>query len=243
MKTKIAILILGILLCCGEFASAYDYVYFDDGQNHIIADATYQYDYVYLDGYIANNPGTHLQIVDGATVNYIALSNYSTLEVDGGLIGTGIHARNNSQIAINGGTVGTIWSDDQSSFDINGGIINGWISTSGNITGNIAGGIFAASSYFMTSGNSKIFLYGDNFSVDGIELNYGDNLRAYGVVGGPNFAFLTGTITGTLSDGSLLNCEFLIRPDGEEGGIIIIPEPATCSLLLTAGVFLFRRSR
>lgn len=247
MRRRIVILTLGVLVCCGglvQSAAAYDYVYIDDGESHLIGDAAYQDSSVYLDGYIANNPGTHFHVVDGGTINYLGAYNNSTIKVDGGLISAGISANDNSEIGVNGGTIGTIWSYDHSLVAVNGGAINGWIAASGNSIVEIRGGAFANLSDLMTGGSGTIYLYGSNFSVGGVELNYGDSLRDHGVVGGPNFNDLTGVVTGTLLDSSLLNCEFFV-PLNNPGGadIIVIPEPATITLLLTAGVFFLRRRR
>ena len=147
-------------------------------------------------------------------------------------------ARNDgSKIEISGGIVGTIWSEEQSFVAVNGGTINGSINTSDHSMVEVHGGTFTIASYLRTYGGI-IYLYGSDFSIDGTQLHYGDSLRDYGVIGGPNFAYLVGTVTGTLSDGSLLNNEFQIGG----GDIIIIPEPTTCTLLV-ASVFLLRRRR
>jgi hypothetical protein len=247
MKTKIIFTILGVLLCCGgliQSAVAHDYVYIDDGGNHLIEDAMYQNSSVILDYHIANNPGTHFQIVNGGNIWFLGACNNGTIKVDGGSISYGVSVSNNSEIEVNGGTIGTIWAYDYSSVAVNGGAINGWIAASGNSIVEIRGGAFANLSDLMAYGSATIYLYGSSFSVGGVELNYGDSLRDYGVVGGANFNDLTGVITGTLLDGSLLNGEFFV-PLNNPGGadIIVIPEPATSTLLLTAGVLLLRRKR
>jgi len=245
MKKKIGILILGVLLSCGglvQSAVAYDYVYIDDGESHVIGDATYQNSYVILDYHIANNPGTYFHIVNGGNIWQFSTCNNSTIKVDGGSISYGITGSSNSEIVVNGGTIGTIWAYGHTSVAVNGGAINGWILASDNSMVQIRGGMFANLSDLAASSSGTIYLYGSNFSVGGVELNYGDSLRDYGVVGGPNFNDLTGVITGTLLDSSLLNCEFSV-PLNNPGGadIIVIPEPATVCLLALGGLFLRRR--
>jgi len=247
MRWRIVILMLGVLLYAGglvQSAVAHDYVYIDDGGNHLIEDAMYQNSSVILDYHIANNPGTHFQIVNGGNILYLGACNNSTVTVNGGLINYGVSVDNNSKLEVNGGTIGAIWAYDYSSVAVNGGAINGWIAASGNSIVEIRGGEFANLSDLMAYGSATIYLYGSSFSVGGVELNYGDSLRDYGVVGGANFNDLTGIITGTLLDGSLLNDEFFV-PLNNPGGadIIVIPEPATSTLLLTAGVLLLRRKR
>jgi hypothetical protein len=250
MKTRITIclmLMLGVLLSCGGLAQpvvASNYVYIDDGASHVIGDATYQNSNVILDYHIANTPGTHFNIVNGGNISSLVACNNSTIEVDGGLISYGINVNDNGKIGVNGGTIGTIWAYDHSSIAVNGGVINGWILACDNSMVEIRGGLFANLSDLMASSSGTIYLYGSSFRVGGVELNYGDSLRDYGVVGGPNLANLTGIITGTLLDGSVLNCEFFV-PRNNPGGadIIVIPEPLTSTLLLTAGVFLLRRRR
>jgi len=243
-KRKITI-VSSILFAIALFqsaASAYDYVYIDDGANHVIGDDTFQNSYIVLDYHTANNPGTHFQIVDGGNVWQFSTYNNSTITVDGGSISNMIIGSSNSEIVVDGGTVGTIWADGHSSVTVNGGAINGFISAFGNGTAEVRGGTLLNAIQAWNSG--KIYLYGNSFSVGGIELSYGDSLQDYGVIGGANNANLTGTITGTLLDGSLLNTEFFL-PLNNPGGadIIVVPEPATITLLLTAGVLFLRRRR
>jgi hypothetical protein len=219
-------------------------VYIDDGENHLIEDAMYQNSRVFLDSQIANNPGTHFQIVNGGNIWYLGAYNNSTIQVNGGLVSYGISANDNSEIEVNGGTIRTIWSSEHSLVAVNSGAIHGWISASGNSIVEIRGGAFADLADLIAYSSGTIYLYGSSFSVGGVELDYGDSLQDYGVVGGPNFNDLTGVITGTLLDGSLLNCEFFV-PLNNPGGanIIVVPEPATTTLLLTACALLLRRRR
>jgi hypothetical protein len=244
MRKKLLKIVFAVFLFSGGLAQpalAYNYVYIDDGASHVIGDATYQNSYIVSDYHIANNPGTHFQMVDGGNVQQFSVCNNSTITVDGGLISNMIIGSSNSRIVVNDGTVGTIWADGHSSVTINGGAINGYVSAFGSGTAEVRGGTLLNAMQAWDSG--KIYLYGSNFSVGGVKLNYGDSLQNYGVVGGPNYGQLTGTITGTLLDGSSLNCGFEV-PLYNSGGadIIVIPEPLT-SLLMMTGVFLLRRRR
>jgi hypothetical protein len=247
MKKKTIILMLGVLLFAeGLFQSAvaYDYVYIDDGQSHLIGDAIYQNSSVTLDYHVANIPGTHFQVANGGDIWTLNACNNSTIEVDGGSISYGISMSNNSELGVNGGTIGAIWSYGNSLVEVNGGAISGGILASGNSTVEIRGAIFANLSALAASSSGRMYLYGSNFSVGGAQVNYGDSLRGYGVVGGANNANLTGVITGTLLDGSLLNSEFFV-PLNNPGGadIIVIPEPTMSTLFLTASVLLLLRRR
>jgi hypothetical protein len=241
-SSRVLLIMLGISLYAGGLAQpavASDYVYIDDGESYVIGDATYKDSSVILDYHVANTPGTHFQIVNGGNIWHIGTLNNSTVTVDGGLISSGINANNNSEIVVNGGTVGAIWSHDHASVTVNGGAIGG-IATSSDSIVELRGG---AVGHLRALGSATIYLYGRSFSIGGVELNYGDSLSNYGVaLVGENE--LRGTITGTLLDGSLLNSEFIV-PLNNPGGadIIVIPEPATSTLLLTAGVFLLRRKR
>ncbi len=237
------LLALGVVAFTGGLAHA-DYVYIDDGENHLIGDSTYQDSTVILDYNVNNSPGTHFQIVSGANVWSLGASNNSTIRVDGGIVSYGISATDSSGLVVNGGTIGTIWAYDQSSVVVSGGAIGGWILASGNSSVEIRGGMFADLGDLIASSSGTLYLYGSNFNIGGVELNYGESLRNYGVVGGENLASLTGIITGTLMDGSLLNSEFFVplyNPGGAD--IIVIPEPATSTFLLTAVGFILKRKR
>ena len=89
-----------------------------------------------------------------------------------------------------------------------------------------------------------IELYGNNFSVGGVDLSVGDSLRDFGTFELLGFGdpFYTGTITGTLSDGSTLDNYFQIL-DWGDGDIVIVPEPATLTLFITGlGALVIRKA-
>ncbi len=71
-------------------------------------------------------------------------------------------------------------------------------------------------------------------------MNFGDSLRDYGIIGGPNYAGLVGTVTGLLQDGTSMNNTFYIS-EATNADIIFVPEPMTLVLLSFGGLFL--RSR
>lgn len=94
-------------------------------------------------------------------------------------------------------------------------------------------------------GNGIVYLVGTDFKVDGKTLSYGDKVGDFiSLTGDGGDPFYFGTITGTLSDGSVLDCDFKIYNTGFNAGIadiVIIPEPATLFLLSLGGVLMRRK--
>ena len=93
--------------------------------------------------------------------------------------------------------------------------------------------------------NGTIYLQGSDFEISGQSLSYGDKLSNFGtLVYNSNSDYYTGTITGTLSDGSDLNSTFYIHNLENlagTGDIIIIPEPITLTLLGLGGLLIRKR--
>jgi hypothetical protein len=239
-QIEIILAIVAVLLCAGVPAKA---IYINDGQNHVFSGPSF-----YLD--IAG-PGTNAQVVDGAALQFLGVSAYATAQIDGGLILQGMNVVTNARATVNGGTIGGLKAYAQGFIELNGGTISytGDIS-SGNITSadnsiiNIRGGTFDGLIIdgITTMYGGLIYLYGDNFSAAGQQLNYGDNLRDFGVT--DEFGNLTGTLNGTLADGSSFTSTFFIRNYVEGGDIIVVPEPATLLLLSAAfAASRFLRSR
>jgi hypothetical protein len=191
-------------------------LFFNDGQNHVFSAATW--DMVDIAG-----SGTHAQVVDGAALQFLGVSAYATAQIDGGIIGQ-LAAFGQSQIVINGGTITFVGSPgaginawDSATIEVRGGTFDTLVTQFDNHASGIGGG-------------GTIYLYGDEFSVDGHPLQYGQSLRDYAAISGPN---LTGTVTGRLLDGSLFNVPFTIieGANGPGGDIIVVPEPCTIALL------------
>ncbi len=158
--------------------------------------------------------------MSGGSVRTMDAYDNSTITVLDG-ISDGIRSFNNSNVTVLGGKVGEyFYALDNSSINISGGTINGEL---------------------RAYDNGIIYLIGSDFEVGGQALSYGDRLSDFGTyVENIDYGYHYETITGSLSDGSALNSLFKIYSTGLWGGtcdIIIIPEPATLSLL-TLGAML-----
>ncbi len=123
--------------------------------------------------------------------------------IDAGVIGMDLLAFNYSIITMPRGTIG------------------GNIYTHDDTRTNVYGGNFGS---LHTYNNAFIHLGGSNFEVNGQSLSDGDKLSDYGTLieegQDPNVTdYYTGTIIGTLADGSAINSEFRIYKIGKYQGI------------------------
>ena len=237
-------------------------VYYDDGQGHVL-DSDLSVDSIYLDYYVANDPGTHLDILSTGTATGINAYQKSTVEMSGGSIGQ-LFGYDQSGITVSGGSVGIkAWFLDSSTFNMNGGsllmgmvayldssfsmtggeILNDPMQAFQNSIGTVSGG-FVEEGYEVYD-NAMLYLEGSGFEVNGTPLGQGDKLSDYGTfVENGNTDYYTGTITGTLADGSALNNSFSIYNTGSYAGtadIVIVPEPGTLALLGLGGTTILRR--
>jgi len=239
------LILMMLLATLGVIPTMGDYIAIHDGGVHVIGDDRYKDDHIRLDHEIANDPGTSFTlntggIIGGGLVTY----NSSTAIIDGGTVGEKIVASGVSEVEIKSGTIqGYVYSGTDSIIEIIGGTISGDIKVhyQGNIkvSGGLIGGIFDV------WGDGVIELYGSDFSVGGVDLSVGDSLRDYGTLELLGFGdpFYTGTINGTLSDGTELNHYFQIS-DWEDGDIVIVPEPATLMLFITGlGTMVIKKRR
>jgi len=202
-------------------------VYFEDGASYMVNDSAYQSDGVILDFRIANNPGTHLDLVSGGLVESVLAYNNSTADIRGGTISGNLDAHNNSKIDISGGIMSSyVNAIDNSSITIRGGVLYEQIRAWDSATIRIRGGEINT---YIAADEGTIYLYGSNFKVGGVDLTIGDNLRNYGALDSYGM-WIHGTITGTLQNGSMLNSDFYIS-DRRNSAIFIVPEPCTLLLL------------
>lgn len=161
----------------------------------------------------------------------------------------GMQSAQNATITVNGGTAGGLKAAGQSTIELNGGTLrymDRWPEYGGAIIGcdystvNIRGGTFSQlriESLSYGNHGGTIYVYGTNFSVGSQQLNYGDHLRNFAVTN--QSGNLTGTVTGTLLDGTSFSVPFFIYSWVTGGDIIVIPEPCTIALL-ALGLPLFR---
>jgi len=218
-----------------------DIVSINDGMSHTINDYTYLFDTVWLDYPMAipNFPGTHVDLVEGGVVTNLTACNNATISVTGGTVMGYLVATGNSQVSMIAGDVG--WG----------------ISAYRNASLTISGGMvtFDMRPDLRTNYNGTIYLEGNGFEVTDLNgnttiLSNGDKLSDFVSLvewrpQGDIWDYYTGTITGTLADGSTLDSEFEISNTGFYEGtadIVIIPEPGSL-ILLGLGAVLLRRRR
>ncbi|MGA2324531.1 MAG: PEP-CTERM sorting domain-containing protein [Sedimentisphaerales bacterium] len=237
-----AVLVMAIMNVVSE-AKIYS-VYFDDGQTHSLNDNTYQGIGVWLDKNTFNDPGTHLELLDGAKTGYILPFNKSTITINGGSVDGGnvsIDTHGDNIITVNGGTLkGDIAANNNSRIYANGGTFYDDIYAYDNGIAEVRGGLI--SGIYGVFGSGKIYLYGSNFSINGQDLNYGDSLRDYVSLSPTYPEYYIGTITGTLQNGSAVNNDFWIWAS-TDADIIVVPEPCTLLLLGIGAAIVRKRHR
>jgi hypothetical protein len=223
MKKKEKAVIISILFAITLTVQAK--VHIDDGQSHLVNDYTYQNQTVILDWYINNNPGTHLELTEGGFLKTIDAHNNSRVEVNGGEIQYNLQVSDNAKALVSGGTINAyIHANDDSTIDITGGVINAAIISHDACTINVTGGMI---DHFQAY-ESTIYIYGNNFRVDGVALGSGEDIKPYGVIDSYGF-WRKNTITGTLQDGTALNAFYAIWDDSD-AAIIVIEVPTVTSV-------------
>jgi len=241
MKKQVVLMVVLAFLTVNTLLLA-DTVYIDGGMSHTINDDTYLLDMVVVDPLaIPGFPtGTHVDLAEGGIVMDLIAHGHATISITGGTVTGRLAAANNSQISITAGDVG--WE----------------ISAHHNAFVTIAGGMVTSdlTPDLRTNYNGTIYLDGSDFEVTDLNgnvtiLSNGNKLSDFGTLvewrpQGDIWDYYTGTITGTLADGSTLASEFEISNTGfyeGTGDIVITPEPATVFLLGLGGLALIRRRR
>ncbi|MEM6333955.1 MAG: PEP-CTERM sorting domain-containing protein [Planctomycetota bacterium] len=200
-------------------------------------------------------------ITGGTVSNDVEVFANSSLVVTGGLIGDDLEASDGSSVTFSGGTVtdnlsvenfatalitgGTIGNDLEAignvSITVLGGSIGSDIEAVGSATIDIFGGQLGAVGGFefgiASGGFSVVTLFGPEFQINGSPAAFGSISQGFG------------TLSGTLSDGSVFSVPFERVDEGfffpRVGQIVLveqaIPEPGSLALLSLGGVTLLRR--
>lgn len=174
-------------------ASMSDVVYIDDGAIHTISD--YRDDSIRLDFTIANEPGTHINLVNRGSINSCFLYNNSTIAMDGGVVESNLRAYDSSFVEINSGTTESLLVSDNASATINGGII-GSITASYNANAIVKNGtIFDLTS--ISSGTTNInggsFLWDVSVGLSAKIKITGGSIGRYLIVNHEGIIYLDGT--------------------------------------------------
>ena len=183
----------------------------------------------------AHNDAT-VTIAGGVVHSLIKAQDDASVTLAGGSALNGLLASHNSKIIMSGGyAYYALYGDDNATISMTGGQAANIIAY-GSSTVTVSGGLISGG--FEQSQNGIIYLDGYNFQVidpsgNKTTLSNGDKLR--------DFVTYTGTITGVLADGSVLNNIFSAGGRAGTGDIVIIPEPASLSLLGLGGLLLSRR--
>lgn len=204
-----------------------DHIPIQDGKSYIVDDDRYSGDHLQLDIDISNQPGTHVDIINTASIGQLETYRFSSAAMLNGEVFE-IWAYGNSTVDMQGGSTWELFTFDDVTATVTGGTIKGYLISHDNSSITMSGGTVGL---FLAAGeDSTIYLDGSNFEINGTQLFNGDRLS--------NFSNRD-YIKGILADGSVMNTEFRIDDSGT-ADIIIIPEPATLSLLLIGAGYLLR---
>lgn len=199
------LIMASIVTWANSASAASDFI--SDGGIHLINDDRYD-EALFIDSGVINNPGTHIDIVDGALIGGdLILDNNASGNMTGGVVHNGVELKGNSTFNFSAGTVSPFVSRGNSQAFISGGIVQSNLGafTGGRIT--ITGGSFGFD--LNCNNDGTIFLVGSDFSIDGVPVPIGGRATDFGTLrsdGG-----IVGRIRGTLLDGSSLNNFMFIR--------------------------------
>ncbi len=188
-----------------------------DGLSHTVNDDQNRVPYN-LDQYSVNQPGTSLTVSEGGKVSYIHAYYWSNVYLEGGNVVQNIILNDNCQGVIESGRLKDLYVWGNSSCIMKGGYIWEKINVNNSGTLYLLGG--EIQDIIATSDYGKIYIYGSNFSVNGVSLSPNTSLRSLGS------SVLAGTITGTLADGSSLNNKYKIY-GSKSADIVILPSPVS----------------
>ncbi len=263
VEMKMLIILLSLFLVANSisFADPVEIDFFDNAL-HILSDATYQDNGIRVDMGVDNYPGTRIEMVDNGIARFIHMYSNSDINMDGGLINLNLAGVDSSTINMSNGTIGGDFEvydnafatvsggsfghmrvSNNSEVIMTGGAVGLNVTVLDDAVATISGGTITGS-IAVGSYNGTIYLDGTDFAINGISLTKGDKLSDFGtLVENSIYDYYEGTITGILSDGSIMNNDFKIFNQeylAGYGDIIIVPEP-TSLLLFGAGLVLLRR--
>jgi hypothetical protein len=209
---------------------------------------------VRIDYYTSVSPGTHYELVfGGKTFAHLLMYNNSHLTLFGGYVGNNLWFNDNSYGDIYSGSIGELRTTGNSRLNMTGGTTRSYVGIYDDSQATISGGNI--SGYMEITGNGVARLNGSDFKLGGQSLSLGalniPQLVNQGLLqvfdystDYKNFQY-KGILTGILSDGSSfnINLSFTHFTDsrGDAANLILIPEPATLSLLALGGLLLRRR--
>ena len=246
-------LILGLaligLVAVNSVAVADNQIEFDDGSSHTFDDNTYQDVSVWLDFFTFNDPGTHINLVNNGAVGSLYAYKKASIAMSGGSVGFNVTSRGNSTVNVSGGTIGYhLISQGNGIVNLTNGSVGSGLQAWNNSIINMSGGIIGdrvgvwdealitisggtINNGFTLYKDAFIYLVGTDFEINGNPLVAGDKLSDFGTrIENGEHDYFTGTITGTLLDGSSLNNDFMIfnlEYSAGIGDIIIVHKPVT----------------
>jgi len=241
---------------------------FQDGAYHWLEYATYDNVYVYnnfwdepttvelvsggrIGGYLYAYEDSRV-IISGGTTQYLYAYEDSRVIISGGTIGGHLRASHDSNVTISAGTIRLLLAYENSNVIISGGTISGLnpglsAYDTSNVTisgGSIDGYLYAFSSSNVTlSGGTiggDILIYGtltvdgQDFLIDGRSFPYGGTFDSGGL------AERRGSLSCTLANGDLMAKNFTIY---KGGSLVLIPEPATLTLLMLGALAMLKNHR
>lgn len=210
-------------------------VEFKDGQPH---DIDYEItESVWVD-YQTPGMETTFNLLDRGTITS-GLSGYedSRINIYGGNIinAATLSLQQNSRVTVSGGFINDLHLSGNSQATVSGGSILGYLSAGGSSRATLSGGRVYGKFWLSTDG--VLTIEGLDFAVDGQAFGYGELAS---LLGGESDAEPIRHLTGTLFSGDAVFNDFLI---GQNGRIVLVPEPATFLLVGMGGLALIRKRR